>query len=133
MAKRSPRAPEEPSTVTAARAARLHRLVLLLSKQPQTRDMLRQQLGVDVRDFYRDLNLLREWGIEVPMRERHYELSMPLESAYARLPFPDPHLSVAEALQLAAGRTAAHRKLKSIVHQVLQGKPKGAKRKVATK
>lgn len=133
MAKRSPSAPAEPSTVTAARAARLHRLVLLLGRKPQTREMLRQQLGVDVRDFYRDLNLLREWGIEVPLRNRHYELSVPLESAYTRLPFPDPHLSVAEALQLAAGRTAAHRKLKAMVRQVVRGVAKVAKQKTGKK
>lgn len=133
MAKRSPRSPAEPSTVTAARAARLHRLVLLLSEKPQTREMLRQQLGVDVRDFYRDLNLLREWGIDLPMRDRHYELHMSLAHAYARLPFPDPHLSVAEALQLATGRTAAHRKLKSIVKQVIQGGAKATKKKTGKK
>ncbi|MBL8798878.1 MAG: hypothetical protein JNM56_33650 [Planctomycetia bacterium] len=128
MAKRNSRSPGEPGTVTAARAARLHRLVLLLSERPQTRDMLRKQLKVDVRDFYRDLNLLREWGIEVPLRNRHYELDMPLTSAYARLPFPDPHLSVAEAQQLAQGRTAAHRKLKALVQLVVRngGKPKPA-------
>jgi hypothetical protein len=38
----------------------------------------------------------------------------------ARLPFPDPCLSLGEIRQLAKGRTTAHRKLQARVAQFLK-------------
>jgi len=104
--------------ITAARAARLHRLVLLLRDKPQTRAYLCRQLGLDVRTFYRDLDLLRSWGLGLPLREQRYTLELEWPAVYALLPFPDPRLSLAEAQQLAAGRTAAHRKLKALLAEI---------------
>ena len=59
--------------VTSARAARLHQLVVLLRSGPQTRPFLCKKLGLDVRTFYRDLDLLRSWIESSPtfsMREK---------------------------------------------------------------
>lgn len=110
--KRSSRSPVESKAVTADRAARLYRLLRLLATGPQTRALLMKRLKLDVRGFYRDLEMLRSSGIDLPLANHRYCLSEDVEDAIARLPFPDPHLTLAEAKQLAKGRTNAHRKLK---------------------
>ncbi len=115
------RQPSSPAAraVTAERAARLYRLLLLLGKGPQTRTALARHVRLDVRGFYRDLELLRAAGIAVGLQTRHYVLEQPLVQALARLPFPDPHLTLGEAQQLAKGRSAAHRKLKEMLGQIV--------------
>ncbi len=117
--KRTARASPAATTVTALRAARLHRLVTLLAAGPQTRDALRKRMRMDVRSFYRDLELLRTAGIKVPLRERRYELSMDAATAYRLLPFPDPHLNLGDAQQLAKGQSPAHRKLKALIARIV--------------
>lgn len=124
---------DQERTVTTERAARLHRLVKMLAVEPQTRDVLRRQLRMDVRSFYRDLEVLRTCGIELPLRNRHYVLQTDEKTAVGRLPFPDPHLSLSEALQLAQGRTPAHRKLKALVKLVVGPKEKAKKKKPRAK
>ena len=47
--------------------------------------------------------------------ESRYHLDGDLDEARARLPFPDPLLTVGEARQLAKGRTAAHRWLQQLL------------------
>jgi predicted DNA-binding transcriptional regulator YafY len=123
--KRSPRPSAVSGTVTAERAARLYRLLTLLATGPQTRDVLRRKLGMDVRSFYRDLELLRTAKIAVPLRNRVYTLEMEAGEACSLLPFPDPHLSLGDAVLLAQGRTAAHRKLRSLIDQIVGKQPKG--------
>lgn len=118
MAKKQRAAPAA-RAVTAERAARLYRLLQLLGKGPQTRAALARHLRLDVRGFYRDLELLRAAGIAVGLEARHYVLEQPLDQALSRLPFPDPHLTLGEAQQLAKGRSAAHRKLKDMVRQIV--------------
>jgi hypothetical protein len=120
--KRSPRRLlEQPETeqpqaarpvVTAERFGRLYRLVQFLAAGPRTRERLTRHLRLDVRGFYRDLELLRSAGISVTLTEGRYELGGPAEEALARLPFPDPRLTLGEAQQLARGRTGAHQYLK---------------------
>jgi predicted DNA-binding transcriptional regulator YafY len=109
----------EPRAVSAERAARLYRLLQLLRGGPQTRLALTRRLRLDIRGFYRDLELLRDSGIRVSLREGRYALADPVAQAVPRLPFPDPHLTLGEATQLAKGRTAAHRKLKAQLAQIL--------------
>jgi predicted DNA-binding transcriptional regulator YafY len=109
-----------PETVTAKRAARLYRLLKLLAADAQKRSVLTRRLGLDVRGFYRDLGLLRECGIELTLDTGRYGLSMKFSDAVARLPFPDPHLTLAEATELARGRGAAHRKLKKQIDQIVK-------------
>jgi hypothetical protein len=115
----------KPSTsgviLTAPRAARLYRLLSVLGDGAQTRRVLLLRMKVDVRGFYRDLELLRELRIDIALGEdNRYSLPISLDECLARLPFPDPGLSVRDVLQLCNGSTAAHRKLKQSVASVLQ-------------
>lgn len=105
--------------VTADRAARLYRLLCLLGGAPQTRKVLTRKMHLGVRGFYRDLEVLRAAGITVVMKSRRYILQGQLKDALARLPFPDPKLSLGEAQHLARGRSEAHRKLKEQIAQIV--------------
>jgi hypothetical protein len=106
------RKPTGPPAVTAGRAGRLYKLLLQVERTARPRDALLKKLKVDVRGFYRDLELLRQLGIQVASDGERYRLDGDLDDALARLPFPDPGLSLRDALQLAQGRTDAHRKLR---------------------
>jgi predicted DNA-binding transcriptional regulator YafY len=113
-------------SVSAERAERLFRLLQLLGSGPQTRASLIRRLRLDVRGFYRDLELLRAAGIGVPLRDRRYTLEEKVAVATSRLPLPDPHLTLGEALQLAKGRTPAHRKLKEQIALIVKKRlPRG--------
>ncbi len=105
--------------VTVQRAARLCKLLQLLGKGPQTRELLMRRLKLDVRGFYRDLELLRDSRIAIELEARRYRLMQDTRTAIAQLPFPDPRLTLGEALQLAKGRTQAHRKLKQQIETIL--------------
>jgi predicted DNA-binding transcriptional regulator YafY len=105
--------------VTADRAGRLYRLLKVLGKGPQTREFLCKKLRVDERGFYRDLGLLRAAGIGVEVINRKYHLQDKLDAVIASLPFPDPHLTLAEAISLARGNSAAHRKLKAQIQTII--------------
>jgi len=117
--KRSKRPSPAPKAVTAERARRLYRLLQLFRTGPQTRAALTRRLRLDVRGFYRDLELLRDAGIAVTLNDRRYTLRDPVERAISRLPFPDPRLTLGEAQQLAKGRTQAHRKLKGQIAEII--------------
>ena len=120
---RKPRKIRTPTiAVTAERAARLHHLLKLLSAGPQARASLIRRLHIDIRGFYRDLELLRAAAIEVPLKNRRYTLVNGVKAAIARLPFPDPHLTLGEAVELAKGRSPAHRKLKSQVNRIVKAR-----------
>jgi hypothetical protein len=80
---------------------------------------LKQRLRLDVRGFYRDLELLRAAGVTVSLQNRRYTLVDRLKDALAKLPLPDPDLTLGEAEQLARGRTAAHRKLREQIGRIL--------------
>ncbi len=111
MARKKTSTPIEVSTVTAERAARLYRLVRFLGAAPQTRAMLLRRLSLNIRGFYRDLEVLRSAGITITLENGRYALSDKPAEAIERLPFPDPGLTLGEARQLARGRGAAHRKI----------------------
>ena len=113
-----------PITLTAQRAARLYKLLALLGEGPLTRRSLLSRLKIDVRGFYRDLEALRGFRIEIGLGlDNRYALPLKLDEALARLPYPDPGLSVRDVLQLCNGSTAAHRKLKQSVSSFLQVGP----------
>lgn len=116
--KRTTRPQEKPKAITADRAPYLYRLLRILGKGPQKRETLIRRLKRDVRSFYRDLSLLRGAGILVRLVKGRYQLAGPVEDAIARLPFPDPLLTLGEARQLAKGRTASHRKLKEQIDRI---------------
>lgn len=108
--------------VTPERAKRLYRLLKLLATGPQTRAVLMKRLRLDVRGFYRDLELLRAAGIELPLSQQRYALDISENDATDRLPFPDPRLTLAEAIQLSKGRTTAHRKLRAQIEHIVEKK-----------
>ena len=108
----------ETATVTRDRAARLAKFLKLLSGTAKTRSVLMVKLKTDQRAFYRDLRFLRSLGIEVSAAGDKYVLDVPLDSARAKLPCPDPGLTMAEAAALSRGNSEAHRKLKRMVESV---------------
>jgi hypothetical protein len=104
--------------ISLARAGRLFRLIALLAAPGRSRPVLLKRLKVDLRGFYRDLEKLREFGVEVSNDGQHYRLETSFAKAVARLPFPDPRLNLNEAMLLAKGRTPAHRKLRYQIERI---------------
>ena len=104
--------------VTEERAARVYRLLKLLGAGPQARTTLTRRLRLDIRGFYRDLEFLRSTGLRIDVQGQRYILEDPVKQALGKLPFPDPGLTLSEAMQLAKGRTPAHRKIKAIIAQI---------------
>lgn len=125
MAKKSPvsakaTTPTTPrASITAERFVRLYKLLKLLAGGPHTRATLTKRLGLDVRGFYRDLDLLRQVGIPVQVEESRYQLTEELAVATAKLPYPDPGLSFGEMEQLARGKSATHTKLRSQIDSLM--------------
>ena len=117
MGKKRPQA--GPPAITSQRAARLYKLLAFIADAERARAAILRRLRVDLRGFYRDLELLRALGVDVHCDGDRYRLLMPLDDALARLPFPDPGLSLREALLLAEGRTDAHRKLRTRIHSFI--------------
>ena len=110
-----------PAALTAQRAARLYKLLTLLGEGPQTRRLLLNRLKLDVRGFYRDLETLRGFAIDVaPGFDTRDALTGSIDDALAKLPFPDPGLNVRDALQLSNGPSPAHRRLRQRVAAFLQ-------------
>jgi predicted DNA-binding transcriptional regulator YafY len=105
--------------VTPERFVRLYRMVRLLAGSPQTREAIARRLRLDVRGFYRDLDLLRSSGVAVDLEAGRYTLAQDTDDALAHLPFPDPHLTLGEARMLAKGKSTAHRALMKAIEGVL--------------
>lgn len=106
-------------SISPERAARLYRLLRIIERQGLTRGMLLRKLRVGMRTFYRDLDILRTWGIEVVLNGRKYELQTPNWLSHLR--FPDPELSFAEAIQLAEAKLPAARKLEALLGNMREG------------
>jgi hypothetical protein len=121
MARKASQSAVPAPLLTFERAARLFRLLHLLAAGPQTRGQLLRRLAVGDRGFYRDLQVLRQIKIDITLSEGRYSLEGPVEHATARLPFPDPGLTLGEAEQLARGRSPAHRKLARQVRAIRGG------------
>ena len=98
----------ETATVTRDRAARLAKFLKLLSGPAKTRAALMAKLKTDQRAFYRDLRFLRSLGIEVGADGDKYVLEGPLDSARAKLPCPDPGLTMAEVQTASRQLASAH-------------------------
>jgi hypothetical protein len=111
---------DERATVTPERFARLHLLLTLIAKAPQTRQVLARKLKLDIRGFYRDLEALRQAGIKVVLVEGRYHLTGTLDDARNGLPYPDPMLTLGEAMVLAKGRSLVHRRLQQMIARRLQ-------------
>lgn len=107
-----------PVAVTAERAQRLYRLLKLLGEGPKTRATLIRKLRLAERGFYRDLEILRDVGIQTKLEKGKYLLADDLDDAIERLPFPDPGINLGEARRLSRGRHAVHRKIKSLIDSI---------------
>lgn len=105
--------------ITLGRAARLHRLVMILADGPRGREELLRQLGIGLRTFYRELELLKRCGVKVRLAQKRYVLHATAAEAEGRLPFPDPQLSFAEMAELAAGVGPAARRLAALLASVV--------------
>jgi predicted DNA-binding transcriptional regulator YafY len=94
--------------VNELRAARLLRFVRLLAERPRKRPDLLAEMRIGVRTFYRELGVLRSYGLQIRLRDHSYCLLTPAAEAEGVLPTPDPRLSLAELRELAAhpGNTA---------------------------
>jgi hypothetical protein len=107
------------SAVTPERFIRLYRLVQILAKAPEDRHALARQLRVDIRGFYRDLDVVRKAGVPISLSAGRYSLSESAATALARLPFPDPHLTLGDARTLSKGRTKTHQQLKAQITAII--------------
>jgi hypothetical protein len=87
-------------------------LIQLLGAGPRERSALLKALRVELRGFYRDLELLRDAGVALKVRGHRYELDLPPRKAVRLVPFPDPGLTLGEVELLARGKSSAHAKLK---------------------
>ncbi len=116
----------ETATVTRDRAARLAKFLKLLTGSAKTRTALMAKLKTDQRAFYRDLRFLRSLGIQVNAEGDKYLLDGTLDAARAKLPCPDPGLTMAEAVALSRGTSEGHRKLKRMVESINGAESGGA-------
>ncbi len=105
--------------ITLQRAARLHRLVWFLADTARTRDAILTHLNIGLRTFYRELELFKRCGIKVRHRNKQYALVATATQAEGRLPFPDPQLSFAEMVELAACSCDAGRRLAELLAAVV--------------
>ena len=105
--------------ITLGRAARLHRLVRFLAESPRTRDAVLAHLGIGLRTFYRELELLQKCAVKVQLKAKLYTLVSTAEQAEGRLPFPDPQLSFAEMAELARYPGEAAQRLAKLLDSVI--------------
>ena len=118
MAKKKSSAPDAAGSVTLDRALRLYRLVQALGKGPQPRTALLRRLRLGVRGFYRDLEVLRAVSVDVELGRGKYTLREDPTGALAKLPLPDPMLTMGEARLLSKGKTKAHQKIRQLLSQI---------------
>jgi hypothetical protein len=112
-------------------------MVKLLAEGPRTRDAVLSAIGIGLRTFYRELELLHRCGVKVQQRNKLYILVSTAAQAEGRLPFPDPQLSFAEMAELArcpgdAGTRLAAL-LDSVINQPLAKKKTGGSRRAPKK
>ena len=119
--------------ITLQRAARLHRLVRFLAETARTREATLSQLGVGLRTFYRELELLKRCGVKVRHKNKRYTLMATAEQAEGRLPFPDPQLSFAEMAELAACPCPAGKRLAELLASVINQPSPARKRKSSSR
>ena len=114
--------------ITLQRAVRLLRLVRFLAGAPRNRMAILSELGIGLRTFYRELELLERCRVTVRRRSRLYFLWATAEQAEGRLPFPDPQLSFAEIAELAQCDCPAGRRLADLLAAAIN-QPQPTKRR----
>ena len=105
--------------ITLGRAARLRRLVVLLAEHPRSREVALSAIGIGLRTFYRELELLKRCGVKVLFKDKSYSLQVAAEAAEGLLPFPDPQLSFAEMAELSRLPGEAAARLASLLASVV--------------
>ena len=101
--------PTVDTTITPERATRLYKLLSTLESKSLTRSQIERKLRVSMRTFYRDLEVLRAFDIDLKQADRKYQVG---DTEWrSKLRVPDPQLSFAEAEELAKGKTAANKKV----------------------
>ena len=85
-------------------------------------------MRMNQRSFYRDIEFLRSIEIGVEARDGRYALKQDFDEALGRLPFPDPYLTLGQAIVLSRGKTAAHRALQKRVSEIIQTPIRKSKR-----
>ena len=109
--------------ITLARAKRLHHLVQILAEGPIDREHLLKRLKVGLRTYYRELELLKRFGIKITLTDKIYGLKMGVEDARDLLPFPNPQLSFGEVAELARGQGPAAKRLAELLAAVVEPVP----------
>ena len=89
----------------------------MLESAPATRLQLMRKLKVGMRTFYRDLDLLRRWEVNITHQARKYHMEEKGDWR-AKLPFPDPELSFADAEVLSRGNSKASKRLKEMLNSL---------------
>ncbi len=115
--------------ITLPRASRLHRLISILGANPCTRDAVLSQLGIGLRTFYRELELLARCGVKVHHKDKLYTLTTTVEQAEGRLPFPDPQLSFSEMADLSRCDCESARRLARLLASVTRPAEPAPRRK----
>ena len=75
-------------------------------------------LGIGLRTFYRELELLSRCGVKVQHKDKLYTLTTTIEQAEGRLPFPDPQLSFSEMADLSRCDCESARRLARLLASV---------------
>jgi len=118
MARRTPAGKKPRTHISSTRAGRLYRLLKQLDGQSVLRTALLKKLRVGMRTFYRDVDLLRECGIQVDVDGEGYSLQGTLSDALHQLPFPDPELTFGDIETLMRGKSATHEKLRALFKKI---------------
>jgi hypothetical protein len=92
---------------------------MLLAGSPRKRDEVIRLLGIGLRTFYRELELLHRCGVKVQHKDKTYVLLSTAEQAQGRLPFPDPQLSFAEMAELSRLPGEAAQRLSQMLESVV--------------
>lgn len=107
------------TSISQDRASRLYRLLQILEAEPGTRRTLLKKLKVGMRTFYRDLDILRQWGIRVELDGKKYVLMSEGTPWLELLPFPDPELSFADAISLASLKSSGSKRIQTLLSSLV--------------
>ena len=110
----------EAPAVTADRAARLYRMLRLVAASPPDARFPDAPAAPERSGILPRPGGAPRRGIPLEARASRYTLQDDLNAAVTRLPLPDPHLTLGEAMKLPRRRLRAHRKLKGLIEQVVR-------------
>jgi predicted DNA-binding transcriptional regulator YafY len=92
---------------------------MLLAEHARSRESILAELGIGLRTFYRELELLKRCGVKIQQKNKLYTLLSTAAQAEGRLPFPDPQLSFAEMEELARSPGEAGKRLAALLASVI--------------